>query len=162
MVEVGEDLWMSPGPTPLFRQGCLELVASTLYMPPFCIWVWPGAPCSFMQASCHFCLTLYLLEWNSVELGEGNPWIWTSFLGPSFPPGPYLKQLFWAEDAKVFCPGVQDCELAFHLPSCPQDPEVQHLIVTAAQAAFDFHIPNKPLTVDAYEVQQNISPHWLL
>lgn len=46
--------------------------------------------------------------------------------------------------------------LAFHLPSCPQDPELHHLMVTAAMSAFDIHNPNKPL-VGAYEVQQNTS-----
>ncbi|PKU46004.1 dual specificity protein phosphatase cdc14b-like [Limosa lapponica baueri] len=51
-----------------------------------------------------------------------------------------------------------DRELAFHLPSCPQDLD---LMVTIAMAAFDLHNPNKPLIVDAYEVQQNTSPGWL-
>ena len=35
-------------------------------------------------------------------------------------------------------------------------------MVTAAKAAFDLHIPNEPLLVGEYEVQQSTSPRWLL
>ncbi|KAK4806912.1 hypothetical protein QYF61_012645 [Mycteria americana] len=50
------------------------------------------------------------------------------------------KQIF--EEAKVCSPEVQGCELAFHPPPCPQDPELHHLMVPAAKVAFDLHIPN--------------------
>ncbi|KAK4806246.1 hypothetical protein QYF61_013390 [Mycteria americana] len=43
-----------------------------------------------------------------------------------------------------------------------EDPELHHLMVTAAKAAFDLHIPNEPLLVGEQEVQQSTSPHWLL
>lgn len=34
-------------------------------------------------------------------------------------------------------------------------------MVPVIKAAFDLHIPNEPLLVDEYEVQQNTSPHQL-
>ena len=43
-----------------------------------------------------------------------------------------------------------------------QDPELHHLMVTAAKATFDLHIPNEPLLVGEYKVQQSTSPSWLL
>ncbi|KAK4807192.1 hypothetical protein QYF61_024312 [Mycteria americana] len=42
------------------------------------------------------------------------------------------------------------------------DPELHHLMVTAAKAAFDLHIPDEPLLVGEYEVQQTPSPRQLL
>lgn len=46
--------------------------------------------------------------------------------------------LFQAEEAKVCCPKVQDCDLPFCHAPLSQDPELHHLLVTAAEAAFDF------------------------
>lgn len=57
---------------------------------------------------------------------------------------------------------MQGCELAFHPPLCPQDPELHCLMVPAAKAAFDLHILSKPLLGDEYQVQQNTSPHQFL
>lgn len=34
-------------------------------------------------------------------------------------------------------------------------------MVPLVKAAFDLHIPNEPLLVDEYEVQQNTCPHQL-
>ncbi|GAB0184060.1 hypothetical protein GRJ2_000871300 [Grus japonensis] len=70
------------------------------------------------------------------------------------------KQVF--EKTKAFSPEVQGYELAFHPPSWPQDPELQHLMVTAAKAAFDLHVLSELLLAVEYEVQQSTTPHWLL
>ncbi|GAB0209337.1 hypothetical protein GRJ2_003399400 [Grus japonensis] len=43
-------------------------------------------------------------------------------------------------------------------PMPEQDPELYHLMVTAAKAAFDLHIYNELFLVCEYEVQQSTSP----
>lgn len=43
-----------------------------------------------------------------------------------------------------------------------REPELHPLTVTAAKAAFDLRIPNKPLLVGRSEVQQSTSPRWPL
>ncbi|KAK4828649.1 hypothetical protein QYF61_000297 [Mycteria americana] len=70
-----------------------------------------------------------------------------------------FKQIF--EEDKVCSPEVLGCELAFHAPPCPQEPELHHLMVTAAKAAFDLHIPSEPIVVGEYEIQQSTPSHWL-
>ena len=42
------------------------------------------------------------------------------------------------------------------------DPELHHLIVTAAKAAPSLHILNQSFFVCQYRVQQHTSPCWLL
>ena len=75
-------------------------------------------------------------------------------------PWVFSKETF--EYAKVCSPEVQGSELVFHSPLCPQDPELHYLLVTAAKAVFDLHIPIEPLLVGEYELQQSFSSHWLL
>ena len=58
-------------------------------------------------------------------------------------------------------PEVQGCELAFYISFSLQFPELYHLMVTAAEDAFDLHIATEPLLVGKCEVQQNTS-YWLL
>lgn len=38
----------------------------------------------------------------------------------------------------------------------------QHLMVMAAKASFDLHIPSESLLAGEYEVQQSTFPQWLL
>lgn len=45
---------------------------------------------------------------------------------------------------RVCSPEVQGCDLAFHPPPSPQDPELHNLTDTTAKADFDLHILNKP------------------
>lgn len=53
--------------------------------------------------------------------------------------------------AKICCPHVQGCELAFFtLPPPSRTPKVHHLTVTAA---FEPHIPSVPLPAGEQEVQ---------
>ncbi|KAK4832847.1 hypothetical protein QYF61_025867 [Mycteria americana] len=92
-----------------------------------------GAPCSSMQASWHFCLTLSLLGCIAPELGgDFIPWYST-------------KQI--PEEAKVCSPEVQHSELSVRPYRCPKDPELHHFMVTAAKAALELHIPHQPLLV---------------
>ncbi|KAK4827704.1 hypothetical protein QYF61_020982 [Mycteria americana] len=42
------------------------------------------------------------------------------------------------------------------------NPELCHLMVTAAKAAFNLRISNEPFLVCESEIQQSTSPHWLL
>ncbi|PKU43982.1 hypothetical protein llap_5701 [Limosa lapponica baueri] len=65
-------------------------------------------------------------------------------------------------DAKLCSPEVQGNELALHPSPRPQNSELHHLMVTAAKAAFDLHIPSEPLLFGEYEIQQSTSPHWFL
>lgn len=64
---------------------------------PFCVWVVPGAVCSSVQASWHFCLTSCSLGWTVLDPGGGDPWLAISFLGPLFPLGPHPRGLFQAD-----------------------------------------------------------------
>lgn len=49
-----------------------------------------------MKAS-HFCPYSYLMGQTTTELGGGDPWILTGFLGPLFPWRPYLVGLFQSD-----------------------------------------------------------------
>lgn len=84
-----------------------------------------------------------------------------AFLGPSSLhcpiPGDSSKQTF--EEARVRSPEAQGCEPP---PPRPQHPEPHRLMVAAAQAAFDPHIPNEPLLVGEDELQQSPPPRRLL
>lgn len=62
------------------------------------------------------------------------------------------------EEAKVYSPEVQSCELAFHPSPCLQDPELHHFMDIATKAAFDLHVRNKPLVAGEYEVVSSFNP----
>lgn len=67
----------------------------------------------------------------------------------------YSKQIF--EDLPLsWNPGLWTW---FHLSYSFQDPVLHHLTVLAAKAAFDFHLPNRSLSVNEYGVQQSTCPH---
>lgn len=48
--------------------------------------------------------------------------------------------------------------LAFHLPQCPKNPEIYRLMVIAAKAVFDLHIPNEYILVSDYKEKETPSP----
>jgi len=52
------------------------------------IFVLPGAPCSFMESSWHFCVNSCSMAWTALDLAGRNHWILTSFLESLFSPGP--------------------------------------------------------------------------
>ncbi|KAK4829762.1 hypothetical protein QYF61_006486 [Mycteria americana] len=66
------------------------------------------------------------------------------------------------EEAKVCSPEVHGSELAVHPPQCPKDLEHRRLMVTAAKAALELHIPHQPLLVGENKVQHSTSPLWFL
>lgn len=59
-------------------------------------------------------------------------------------------------------PEDQDCDPAFCLSPSSQNPELHHLVVAAAKAAPDFHIPEQFLLLCKHEVHQSTFPHWFL
>lgn len=67
-------------------------------------------------------------------------------MGPSFLqdliPQNSSKQIF--EEATVCSPEVQHCDLAFRPPPCSQDPELSHLMINAAKAAFNLSSYSQP------------------
>lgn len=69
----------------------------TFCLLPFCVQVLPGAACSSMQASWHFCLTSCSLGWTVLELRRNDPGQSISFLGPLFPLGSHPLGLFQAD-----------------------------------------------------------------
>ena len=84
---------------------------------------------------------------DPLELGGGDPRVLASF--PESP-GVLSHRMLPSrplERPKVCSSEVQACELAFHPPPCPRDPELHHLTGTATKAAFDLCVPNKPLVV---------------
>lgn len=125
---------------------------STLYLLSFHLWVWPGAACSSTQVSWHFFLLLYLTAWMKPSLTwMRQPFNKKQILGPSFLPRSQLLRLFWADlwgCCNLFSqnPSLWACFSPFFLLPGSWTP---------AKAAFDFQMPNKPLTVGAYELQQN-------
>ena len=85
-----------------------------------------------------------------------------AFLGPSclrcLMPGDSSKQTL--EEARVCCPEGRGCEPT---PPRPQHPQLRHVVVAGAQAAFELHIPKEPkLLVGEEELQRSPSPCWLL
>jgi len=44
---------------------------------------------------------------------------------------------------------AQGSELAVRPPCCPEELELHHFMVTAAEASLEFHIPHQPLLVGA-------------
>lgn len=81
-----------------------------------------------------------------LELGGSGPWISTSFLGPcslqGLIPWKCTKQI--QELPKICSHEVHGCDIAFSSALSSQDPELYHLMVIAAQAAFDHHNLNEP------------------
>jgi len=89
----------------------------------------------------------------------------TTFLRPLFhahSPIPWdsFKEIF--EEAKVCSSEVQGCNHAFWPALSCKDPELHHLVVAAANVAFDIDIPNKPFLVSEFKAQQSTSPRWPL
>lgn len=84
------------------------------------------APCSFTQASWHFCLTSYSLGWTTLDLHGDDLWILTGFGGPLFSPGPHTlspHQRDWGKNqlyphALNYCPS----EVCSHFWYCPGFP----------------------------------------
>lgn len=58
----------------------------------------------------------------------------------------YTKQV--PEEAQVYSPEVQGSELAVCPPHWPEDLVLLHLMIAAAQAALELHMPHQPLLVD--------------
>lgn len=83
-----------------------------------------------------------------------NQLSWAPLPSRALPHGDSCKQIL--EEAKVYFSEVQFDDLVFSLAPF-QGPELQHLVVTAAKAAFDLHIPSDPLLDAEYEVQQSTS-----
>lgn len=115
-----------------------------------------------MQASWHF--TCFHIHWDGslVSSKEIVPEYYPAFLPLSslegLIPWDSTTQIF--KEAKFCSLEVQDWELSF-ASSCPQDPELHRLMISAAQAAFDLHIPSEPVFLGKCEVLQITSPHWL-
>lgn len=72
--------------------------------PSFMVRILTGASCSFMQASCHCCLTFCMPGW--AILGGGAPWKSTSFPGTLFSAELYRMRFFQANPWKY-----EDCSL---------------------------------------------------
>ena len=76
-------------------------------------------------------------------------------LGPSClhcpMPGDSSKRTL--EEARVCCPEGRGCEPP---PPRPRHPQLRHVVVAGAQAAFELHSPKEP------KLQRSPSPRWLL
>ncbi|PKU49554.1 rna-directed dna polymerase from mobile element jockey-like [Limosa lapponica baueri] len=81
-----------------------------------------------------------LLLAKAEPVSDGGSISVITYLRKGLIPWDSSKKIF--EEAKVCSSEVQDCELVFHPPPCPEDPEQNHLMVTAAKIAFDLHSPS--------------------
>lgn len=128
----------------------------------FLYWILSGALCSFLQASSHLCLASCTWGCTILETGRCGLGKSTSSLSPLFfSPAPYPTLSFQAhpEQAQVCSPEGQGCDPAFCLVPSFEDPDLHHLIFTAAKAAApNHHTPRKFFLVCKNQDQQSTSP----
>ena len=108
-----------------------------------------------MQAFCHLCLIFCVLGRTILELG-GEPWESTNSPRSLVLPGLYHMRFFWAHIwTRVMI-------LHFCLVFSSKGPELCHLMVTAAKAAPDLHVPDWLFLVSKCDAQNSIFASWLL
>lgn len=84
------------------------------------IWTWVGTLFSHAAALC-FYLTSCSLGGTALKLGEGDPWMLTKFLGPSFSLGTcekgFLQASLKMSNSVSWGPGLWACLSPFSFPS---------------------------------------------